>query len=92
MSTDTERYNGWANYNTWNVALWFDNDEGLYTALQARQAKKFKFRRKWTGVQAKAFTLNVMGERTPDDAGLSRVRWGEIAKAWNSELEERARA
>jgi hypothetical protein len=27
--TDTE-YNGWTNYETWNVALWINNDEGLY--------------------------------------------------------------
>ena len=27
--TDTE-YNGWTNYETWNVALWLQNDEGLY--------------------------------------------------------------
>lgn len=27
--TDTE-YNGWTNYETWNVALWIQNDEGLY--------------------------------------------------------------
>ena len=27
-------YNGWTNYETWNVALWLGNDEGLYEMAQ----------------------------------------------------------
>src|SRR6478672_11781044 len=39
MTTNSEEYNGWTNYQTWAVALWIDNDEGSqnYWAEQAQE-------------------------------------------------------
>ena len=33
-------YNGWENYETWNVALWINNDEGFYSL--AREAGNYE--------------------------------------------------
>ena len=32
-----ERYNGWANYETWNVKLWLDNEADEYWREQAKE-------------------------------------------------------
>jgi len=47
-------YNGWANYETWNVALWMDNDEESYQL--ARSCKNFSEYRKAKNLQAEPLT------------------------------------
>jgi hypothetical protein len=34
-----QRHNGWTNYETWNVSLWIDNDEGTYNSWR-REAEE----------------------------------------------------
>ena len=60
--TDTT-YNGWTNYETWNVALWIGNDEGLCNI--ARECGSYK-----------EFCNYVSFE---DGATLDGVKWNDPA-------------
>ena len=67
MTDDT--YNGWKNYETWNVALWIGNDEGLYeTAKEARDLAE------WGGLDGyKRFVALVRGGVVDELQNLSEI-------------------
>lgn len=76
---------GWKNYETWNVALWAANDEGIYRSiLEERRTMT----RRWSGPSARRFFESLLPEGTPDFASIggrkaySRVDWVGIGIAF----------
>ena len=75
-------YNGYTNWETWNVALWLNNDEGLYLSY-------FKTGKTWTAREAEDTVRELMPDGTPDmdgsDGGYAAVNWEEVAGAMSDE-------
>jgi hypothetical protein len=80
-------YNGWANYETWCVNLWVDNDPGTYgrAVEMARESEGDRHAladqiegwvEEWAREGVEGLTADLVG------AALSEVRWSEIAEHW----------
>ena len=75
-------YNGWKNYETWNLALWAGNDEPVYRAVQERKRQIKRF----SAGSAEDLGRELFPNGTPDMDGMRDMRkvcWGEIATSWN---------
>lgn len=57
-------YNGWKNRETWNVALWINNDEELYRKAMnyVRRRKRLKLPISWTDFR----NTSLRYSKTPD--------------------------
>ncbi len=77
-----QKYNGWTNYQTWNVALWFGNDEGLYNAYREERERQ-RFNRE----RAREFVEGLLPDGTPDlkdrKDPYRGVNWSEISRSFN---------
>lgn len=81
-------YQGWSNYETWAVALWIDNDRGLYEAVQEM---KGEFEESYElGDAIKSFMDEIIFDEDVEKVSpvskdlltgaLSEVNWREIAE------------
>lgn len=82
-------YNGWTNYETWNMALWVDNEEGIYRA----KCRKFTISEP-TEKAVKYFCLEWFPDGTPDmePGDLEKINWEEIAENWAAEFADETEA
>lgn len=72
--------NGWTNYQTWNVALWIQNDEGLYEAALQYQNSNIPYREF-------VAELNELGiTKTPD--GVEWLDWRVNVPELNEMIQE----
>lgn len=85
MSNDTT-YNGWTNYETWNVTLWIDNDEGLYGFVRDGLEELLERNgNDWTNIsetELKELVRDAFGSnKTPDGVSLfdSDIEWSEVS-------------
>lgn len=68
---DETTYNGWKNYQTWNVFLWITNEEPLYRAA-------VEFMRSYKGrapYAAFCRSENLDGNRTNDNVACWADAW-----------------
>lgn len=79
-------YNGWKNWETWNVTLWCDNEYGIYRARMQQKPR--------TAEEVEGFVRCFFPNGTPDmerhDACASQedVDWQEIAEHWADDYPE----
>ena len=66
-------YNGWANWTTWNCALWINNDEGLYNI--ARRCED------WFDFIIEMQNRDML--QTPDDASWTMADYDEMSDLIN---------
>lgn len=82
-NTIDKTYNGWTNYETWNVKLWLDNDgEQEYWAREARKAKSPYDLGQAIKASHEENTPTVTGVYADLlNGALSEVNWLEIAES-----------
>lgn len=84
-----EKFNGWANYPTWCINMWLENDEGIYSETASRVAMVHDDEDNTYRSEVANVLQNLVEELSPDLGSsfpadligwvMSHVDWYEIA-------------
>jgi hypothetical protein len=83
---DTKEYNGWSNWETWNVLVWLDNEENLYNIKQSF-IRTNEHKQDFDNM-VKSFLMDLFPNGTQDmDSAeeMKEVNYQEIAETWKEE-------
>ena len=77
MTTSTDTYNGWTNYETWACNLWLTNDESIYhSALSVESSQDLQ---EWVEGLSDLKQEDAMLTSMFNDIGsMWRVNWNEV--------------
>ena len=85
-------YNGWSNYETWNVKLWLDNEQGSSEEMRdlARRARSESDLAKQIEAYVDEFKPDLGASLFSDllNTALGEVNWDEIAASYYEEEHE----
>ena len=80
----SNKYNGWTNYETWNVNLWLNNDQGTYDFI-VELAKQYADDAPMLAQALESFVDELQPELEASmfsdilNAAMREVNWQEIA-------------
>ena len=83
----TQKYNGWTNYETWNAALWLDNDYGLQRWM-VEEAQRCYDGNEGDESSAKSDLAKVIEDQFQQEADENAPKYGWMADAINAYIGE----
>lgn len=84
----SDEYQGYENWETWNISLWLSNDEGLYHETIRILSDKYEYNHK-RYERLEEYVSELLDEKViTDKISIHRVNWKEVASGFSEESDK----